>query len=94
MAKKKDSAIKVLEYYHKTFNKAPGKYVLYDLMKEFNFLSPTYLGRATREDLYILEGQRSVVLYIMQKMKIKPEDIDKEIDSYLQHNEHIYNMEE
>lgn len=94
MTEKKKPSVKVLEYYQDTFKEKPGKYVLYDLMREFNFLSPTYLRKKDIEDVLILEGQRSVVLYILKKLKTRVKDVEEEIDSYLEHNEYLYDMEE
>lgn len=71
--KEMEQGDKIVAYKH-AFNTEHGKIVRNDLMDKFHFLRP-HKG----EDAFA-EGQRSVVLYILEQLYIKPEDIMKIMD--------------
>lgn len=64
--------------YQKTFNSDFGRRVLLDLMVEHKVISSTYIRGDALETAY-LEGQRNVLLRIFSILKLKPEQIIKNI---------------
>ncbi len=58
-----------IENYKEIFNTPGGKRVLWDLMQEHYVIAPTFDGCEALEMAY-REGQRNVVLRILQLMKI------------------------
>lgn len=70
-------AIKITEY-QEVFGSDVGKRILYDLMKRFHILGPSYVIGDSQSTSYN-EGQRSVVLHLMNQMMIDPEKLMEEI---------------
>jgi hypothetical protein len=60
--------------YKIVFNSDAGRRVLYDLMRECHVYE-TVKGLANADALIMREGQRSVALYILEKLHMTPADI-------------------
>ena len=74
---------KVIDY-KKVFNSAEGKRVLYDLMREGHILGPAYYPNEPNS-VYVNEGKRNMVLFILEKLKTDTVElkalIDKEVEN-------------
>lgn len=69
----------VIVSYQKLFDSEDGQIVLHDMMKVFHFYTTT--GGATPEETHFNEGQRSVVLSILQILKADSKQYSKYIQS-------------
>ena len=65
--------------YKKVFNTPEGQRVLYDLMREFHMLRPTYYS-SDPQAIYMNEGGRNAVLYILDKLKVDVRKLKARID--------------
>jgi hypothetical protein len=61
--------------YTRVFETDHGRRVLQDLMGEFHIFTPTFIPNTGPEATFVAEGQRSVVLYILEKLQVR--DLDR-----------------
>ncbi len=89
MDKKDQRRLATIEDYKSTFSSKSGEKVLWDLMREHHMISPTM--DVNTHDTAFREGQRNVVLRILQLMKTDTKKLLKIIE---QAEENRRNMEE
>lgn len=77
MPEKKYRKVDAIADYKTVFNSPAGKRVLYDLMKQGNFLYSSYQGDI--HDMAFREGERNIVNYILTMLKQDIKTIRDEI---------------
>ena len=72
--------------YKKTFSSDHGKRVLWDLMRNAHFINPLVgkneQGQICPYETYIHEGERNIVLYILDKLKFNERVLLDMIDEH------------
>ena len=84
----KKAALKQLaryQDYNSVFNSPSGKRVLLDLMNKYSVLSPMYKGDVN--ELLVHEGQRKVILDILNILKIDVIKLKERVDEYVHSDE-------
>jgi hypothetical protein len=81
MFKKMREKKEMLEAYRTTFNSYEGKMVLRDLMKSCSFYNSVY--SADHATMAFDEGQRALVLRIIDTLKMTPQQVETMFDETL-----------
>ena len=70
-----------VESYKNVFNTPKGRYVLWDLMKAYHILEPTYSAKGPQDtnQMLINEGERGVILGIMGVLDIDVKQLRKQL---------------
>jgi hypothetical protein len=74
---KKDQKQLLMDY-HQVFNYEAGKRILYDLMLVGHILHPSYV-KGDSHEMAFREGERNMVLRILNILKTTPEQFDQRI---------------
>ena len=85
MAKKETRQLSLLQTYKRTFQSNHGTEVLNDLMDKCGYFSSSFVPNDAYGTAYN-EGMRSVLLYIVSKMNLKPDDIR---ELYTEHKNYL-----
>lgn len=75
-------ALSRVQLYQRVFNTAQGQKVLYDLMTHHGILSSNYKSSNNPNDLFVLEGERNVVLRLLKILKTDPATLMERIAQY------------
>jgi len=75
----------LIRAYRTTFTSRSGKIVLRDLMQVHYMLNSSFTPGDPHETAF-KEGERNVVVRILQQMNINPNDLLKEIDDIVKEN--------
>ncbi len=87
MATKADKQVDLAIDYKAVFTSEEGERVLFDLMKNNFILSPTFTSCI--HEMALREGSRNSVLRILSILKVKPEQLKKQIARGIE-REHEY----
>jgi len=71
-----EDQISLITKYQDVFQSDKGQDVLYDLCKRFKWFSSSYNGKS--EDTFYHEGQRSVLIFLMDQLSLDPGKLLKE----------------
>lgn len=77
---KANKKLATVKDYKGVFDTPAGKRVLHDLMKTHHFTSPTFVD-GTTEGMLLREGERRVVLRILNILKIDLQTLQERIES-------------
>jgi len=79
----------VIRAYRNTFTSVSGKIVLKDLMQTHYMLSTSFSSSDSHETAFN-EGERNVVIRILQKITVNPNDLLKHIENIVEENDAYY----
>lgn len=79
--KKASQQAGLVQSYQNVFNTIDGKAVLFDLMKKHGILSSSFDGNVNT--LLVKEGERKVVLEILNKLNYNVNKMKERIDEYV-----------
>lgn len=75
-------ALTRVQLYQRVFNTQQGQQLLYDLISQHGILSSNYKSQSNPNDLFVLEGERNVVLRILKILKTNPKMLMDRIHEY------------
>lgn len=86
MAKKASKIPERVAAYQRVFTSADGEKVLHDLMKQYYLTRPTYGASIDPDVMLVREGQRSVVLSILNTLKLNVSKMREHINKQQEDN--------